>query len=249
LDETESVQKSGLFIRKFQVPDEDVEVASLAVLIVLSEILKRSRIDKPAGSVSIGEDFQALARHQAVAMTFAHMDAFFGNTMRTICRNKPEVLRIGKQLTWASALSFESIGELAESLAEQFIYEFGWQTLAKRLESLDRSFGLKVPVSSKHSRILNLFEQRRHLIIHNGGVITQKYLNESGDTKGIVGSELSISSEETKSLAAAVTQLGTNLFSAVAQKYLKAKKSDLLLLNRIFKAERSRIVKSRVAHP
>jgi len=116
------------------------EIAMHALHLMLAQDLQKKTSSLPR----VGKQFQILARHQAVAMLYAHVDAFFGDTLRVICRARPEVLRSGKQLTWELALSFESMADLVETLAEQFIYEFGWKTLADRLKFFRDKFGVDI---------------------------------------------------------------------------------------------------------
>ncbi len=155
--------------------DEAMEIAMNALHLMLA-----SDLSKKDPSPGFGKGFQVLARNQAVAMLYAYTDAFFGDTLRVICRTRPEVLRTGKQLTWETALGFESIGHLEETLTEQFTYEFGWKTVADRLKFLRDKLGVDLVIDARQLELLTLFEQRRHLIIHNGGVATAKYIADYG---------------------------------------------------------------------
>ena len=201
---------------------EAAEIAMHALHLMLAQDLQ-----KKTSLPRVGKQFQALARHQAVAMLYGHLDAFFGDTLRVICRARPEVLRSGKQLTWELALSFESIADLAETLAEQFIYEFGWKTLADRLKFIRDKFGVDIASDAGQLKQLTLFEQRRHLIIHNGGIVTAKYITDTGDSRAKVGRQISISRDEVGSLGHSVMMLGSELCSAVAIQFLGAKDADL----------------------
>jgi hypothetical protein len=170
-------------------------------------------------------------------MLYAHVDAFLGETLRVICRATPEVLRTGKQLTWKTALSFTSMDELTDALAEQFTYEFGWKTLADRLEFLRNSFGVNLNIPNDELQLLREFEHRRHLIIHNGGFVTDKYITDTANAKMKAGERISISRAEVRSLGHAVVMLGSDLFSEIAVRCLGAKPSDL---TRVWKRQKDR---------
>jgi hypothetical protein len=226
------VSGSDIVSATVSLPADGMDYALLALMIVLADSLNTSQA-RPIES--LGENFQAMARYQALAMTFAHLDAFFAESLRGICRIRPEVLRIGKQLTWAHALSFATMNDLAESFAEQFVFEFGWQTIEQRLHSLEKNLGLQIPVTPKDLKVLSLHEQRRHLVIHNGGVITQKYLDDSGDT-GAIGESVRVSDKNTRDVADAITRLGSSLFSSISQKFLGIKRQDIQLLSDTFES-------------
>jgi hypothetical protein len=185
----------------------------------------------------IGRQFQILTRHQAVAMLYAHVDAFFGDTLRVICRARPEVLRTGRQLAWDAALSCGSMEDLESALSEQFTYEFGWKTLADRMKFFRDKFGMDIVVDVVQLELLTLFEQRRHLIIHNGGVATAKYIAETGDAHAEVGRQIPVSRDEVRELGRAVMMFGSELCSTVAVKFLGAKSSDL---TQVWRAEKDK---------
>jgi hypothetical protein len=222
-----------------QPDNEATEIAIDALYLMLAQDLRR-RIRSP--SLDLGKQFQILTRYQAVAMLYAHVDAFFGDTLRVICRTRPEVLRSGRQLTWETALSFGSMGDLAGTLAEQFIYEFGWKTLVDRIELFRSKCGVDLVIAVDELELLTLFEQRRHLIIHNGGVVTAKYIADTGDTHAKLGRQIAISRDEVRSLGHAVMMLGSNLCSAVAVKFLGAKPSDLTQVWKSAKPEQGRVL-------
>lgn len=216
--------------------DEASQIAMHALYLMLAQDLEKKR---PAG-VKVGKQFQILARHQTVAMLYAHVDAFFADTLRLICRVKPEVLRTGKQLTWETVLGFHSIESLVGTLAEQFIYGFGWKTLKERLKFLRDKFGLDPNIPAGQLELLILFEQRRHLIIHNGGVVTAKYVADAHDKDANIGRQLLISREEIRSLGHAVMMLGSELCSKVAVQFLNAKPADLTRIWKIAETPRKR---------
>ena len=201
-----------------------------AATVALNAFLLMAALDftkKKVPVLDVGKQFQVLARHQAVAMMFAHTDAFVADTLRVVCRVKPEVLRTGKQLTWETALSYPSMDDLLSGLVEEFSYEFGWKTLRHRLEFFHDRFGVDLDIPPDELNLLKTFEQRRHLIIHNGGVVTEKYIAETGDANTRVGRPIVVSRADVRTLGNTVSLLGGELFCAIAVKYLAAKPSDL----------------------
>ena len=57
--------------------------------------------------------------------------------------------------------------------------------------------------------------QRRHILIHNGGVVDQEYLDLSGDTDARLDERIQISSKETRRFLQNVRQMGMNLLDSI----------------------------------
>jgi hypothetical protein len=127
--------------------------------------------------------------------------------------------------------------DLESALSEQFTYEFGWKTLADRMKFFRDKFGMDIVVDVVQLELLTLFEQRRHLIIHNGGVATAKYIAETGDAHAEVGRQIPVSRDEVRELGRAVMMFGSELCSTVAVKFLGAKSSDL---TQVWRAEKDK---------
>jgi len=207
--------------------NQNEEIAVLALNLLLAVEPDKGK-KKPVSGME-GRQFQMLARHQAVAMLYAHLDSFVGDTLRAICGVKPEVLRGSgkKQLTWESALSFRSIDDLREHLVEQFVYDAGWQSAPEYVAFFEERFKLSFNLPPAVLPLLNLFEQRRHLIIHNGGLVTARYIAKTGDTKTKVGRELAIASDEVRRVGEAIKMFGSELCWAVGVKFFEATPKDL----------------------
>jgi hypothetical protein len=58
--------------------------------------------------------------------------------------------------------------------------------------------------------------QRRHILMHNGGVVDQDYLDLSGDTQARLGERIRIRSNEAKRFVEVVRELGLNLLDQCA---------------------------------
>jgi hypothetical protein len=61
--------------------------------------------------------------------------------------------------------------------------------------------------------------QRRHVLIHNRGIVDQEYLDLSGDTTFALGERISIRSAEAKRFLERVREMGLNLLDSVEQSF------------------------------
>jgi hypothetical protein len=57
--------------------------------------------------------------------------------------------------------------------------------------------------------------QKRHILIHNGGIVDQEYLDLSGDDQVLLGERISISSKEAKRFIECAHAMGANLMDNV----------------------------------
>jgi hypothetical protein len=57
--------------------------------------------------------------------------------------------------------------------------------------------------------------QRRHILIHNGGVVDEEYLRLSGDKQARLGERIRVSSSEAKHFVEVMSEMGLNLLDGV----------------------------------
>jgi hypothetical protein len=62
---------------------------------------------------------------------------------------------------------------------------------------------------------INKMIQRRHILVHNGGIVDQEYLERSGDTQARLGERIRIDSKEAKRFVNCVREMGANLLDNV----------------------------------
>ncbi len=135
-------------------------------------------------------DFSRILHHQAIVMLFAHLDAFLADSIRAICRRRPEVLKSDKQIDWAEIIACGSWEAVLRRLVEEYVFTFGWPEIKKRVEHLKERIGLEFEVSEGDQQEIRRMELIRDLIVHNGGQVSQEYLNRSGRTDVAVGDRI-----------------------------------------------------------
>jgi hypothetical protein len=73
--------------------------------------------------------------------------------------------------------------------------------------------GRMVPQSDLPS--IKMMIQKRHILMHNGGIVDQEYLDLSGDSEVQLGERIRVSSKEVKRFIDCVRAMGTNLIDSV----------------------------------
>jgi hypothetical protein len=172
-------------------------------------------------------DFERVNRYQAVVTTFSYFDAFLSDTVYLRLLSDPRTLRRSKKtLTWAAAMEFDTVDELREHLCQQFVYEFGWGSLKQKLETLSKDLALVLQVTPKQLDFLHVWEQRRHLIVHNGGKVTPRYIGESGDESRAVGARIDVTAEDLELLLATIGELADEVYREMSAKLPSLKGED-----------------------
>jgi hypothetical protein len=64
--------------------------------------------------------------------------------------------------------------------------------------------------------------QRRHIVIHNGGVVDEGYLRLSGDTQARLHEQIRIRSNEAKRFIGVMTEMGLNLLDGIENSFTEA---------------------------
>jgi hypothetical protein len=210
--------------RSKEIPPLLKGLPRLSVEALLAMSLKRGENGEMENPLT---GFDVLARHQAVAIMFAQFDAFWADSIRVVCEVRPEVLKSEKKLSWVTALSFNSLAELKSHLTEQYVFEYGWLPIARRIRRIADELGLSITFAEKDLALLSVFEQRRHLIVHNGGVVTRKYVEETKDSAADPGDPINLSNDDVGTLRYLLRDLAGELLSAIALKFFEVRREEI----------------------
>jgi hypothetical protein len=112
------------------------------------------------------------------------------------------------------AMSFQSPLQADDSLRQWFdIGILQWDgdvtTPARALERAEHAFVKKMV-------------QRRHILIHNGGVVDENYVRLSGDTQARLHEQIRIRSREAKRFVELIAEMGLNLLDGVEDGFKEA---------------------------
>jgi hypothetical protein len=105
------------------------------------------------------------------------------------------------------ALNFQKPLQADESLRKWF--DIGLATWNGNATSPPRA------IKDSELPFITRMVQRRHILIHNGGVVDDEYMRLSGDTQARLGERIRISSNEAKHFVEVVHDMGLNLLDGV----------------------------------
>ena len=127
---------------------------------------------------------------QQLVMTFAYLDAFIGDSVRAICSMCPDVMKSSKKADWEAIISAGSWERLLQNLVDQYVYQFGFDSVVKRLDKMNHLFGLRINLAERIALVLEGGELVRNLFVHNGGQISQKFIDSTQRLHLQMGDEL-----------------------------------------------------------
>jgi endogenous inhibitor of DNA gyrase (YacG/DUF329 family) len=79
----------------------------------------------------------------------------------------------------------------------------------------------KRQVAESELPFIKMMIQKRHILVHNGGIVDQEYLDLSGDTSVRLDEHIDISSRDTKRFIDDVRQMATNLLDNVENGFIE----------------------------
>jgi len=176
---------------------------------------------------SQGVDFEKLLCSQELVMLFTHLNAFMADSLRAICRVRPEVLGSGKQIDWATALSFRGKKELRNYLTERYVFDFGWESVPKRLEFLRGKLGLAIECPGSDLELIEEAENIRNVVVHNGGRVDQEYIAKTGQNDLVIGDLVSVTPKYVEQVSDATRMIVSELFVQVSKKFFHVADSKI----------------------
>lgn len=172
-------------------------------------------------------DFTLLIRSNELVMAFAFIDAFLADSLRAICQTCPRVLCSNKEVDTATIISCGGWKELIEHLTEQYVFEFGWSSVVKRLEALKDKHGVVIQCSESDLELLKEAEEIRNVIVHNGGRASRKYIANTQQTSLQVGEPVPITSEYLDRVFSIMKHVVYEVYVAISRKFFSVEDSEL----------------------
>src|SRR6185436_432121 len=121
------------------------------------------------------QHFPAMLAEMCLVTLFARYDAFVSDLLACVYRARPQLLRSGKQITYEFVLGASSLDQLREDLIHREIQD--WRMpLRTQLERLEERFGVEISQGDAAIESLVDASERRHLFVHRGGQVDNRYL-------------------------------------------------------------------------
>ena len=137
-----------------------------------SEMLRAIRELDGLGGMRIPETLQ----RSLFTQLFSEYDAFIGALLKAIYKEKTDLLKgISRQISFADLLDYDNLNAIKLDMLEKEVETFRRASYVEQFASLETKFGLKLRSFPEWGEFVEL-SQRRNLIVHNGGVVSDQYL-------------------------------------------------------------------------
>lgn len=164
---------------------------------------------------------------QELVMLYAHLDAFMAETMRTICLAQPAVLKNEKKFSWNKIIECGNWDSLFDTIVEHYVYEFGYMSIRERIQFLKEKHGLELLLITKRLDEIVMAENLRHIIIHNGGVVSNAFIEKTGRVDVKIGEMIHVTNNDVEKISDNIRDLGGRIFSSTTKKYFEIEKTPL----------------------
>ena len=172
-------------------------------------------------------DFTRVVCEQQLTMTFAYLDAFCADTIRTILRVRPEILKTNKQMDWKTALALGNWDSLVEHMMESYVYDFGWSNVAERMTAVENKLGVELRIAPKDLSRMEQAELIRNVVMHNGGRASSEYLKRSGNAKLKIGDHVPLDLKFADEITDLARMFASKLFRGVSEAHFKIKRESI----------------------
>ena len=125
-------------------------------------------------------------------MGFAHTSAFLADSVRTICTQRPAVLKSDKKIDWKTLIELGNWDCILSEMIEQYVYESGWESISDITDSVRKWLGLSIRIEQDTINRIQAAELLRLLLVHSGGRVSSEYLTRSGRTDLVLGQRIEI---------------------------------------------------------
>jgi len=187
---------------------------------IFDPLIKMMMINATKRNDLLNMNYQKYFYQQQIVMFITYTESFIGDTIRAICRAKPQIIYSSKkQVSWETALSFPEKDELLDFLIEEFISDtVRSKDICEVISSIIKKYGIDININPGNLSALSLSEQVRHIIIHSGGCVDAKFLKKTGNSTVSFGEPFPVDEKLIKNTSLACKNVTQAIFEAVSKK-------------------------------
>ncbi len=107
---------------------------------------------------------------------FAEFDAYIGELLKVVYVKNDKLLKgISREISLSDLLDFEDINSVKLSMLDKEIETFRRDSYIEQFSNLEKKFGLSLRKFKEWPEFVEL-SQRRNILTHNGGMVSDQYL-------------------------------------------------------------------------
>jgi hypothetical protein len=183
-----------------------------------------SRIASDSSLAGIDDLFKVQSRRQTLVMIFAHFEALLYEFMRAIYLKEPRQMASRKVISLEDIVSATENDTLKDIMLDKALERWSYESMRNKIELFEKS-GISLREFPDLKNRIFLLEALRHIIIHNGSRVDEKFqvaANKFGS--GVcqdVGATYPIRPEDLLELFSDLAELSKSLYHKISAKFFK----------------------------
>jgi hypothetical protein len=176
-----------MLIRTFNQAVDEEDLSADERVELLQSTFKAVAEDLPDGALSsyigsitrvtLGQPATPMLLGSLLVTLVGELETLVGAVTRALYSRQPEKLNeLNKSYSWSEIERFETIAEMREHVADHTVEKMLYGSFSEWFDVLDKRFGVPRPARSQEFQTLEVI-QRRHLMVHSGGVVSRQYLD------------------------------------------------------------------------
>ena len=178
------------------------------------------------GEKNFKADYYYFVEGQYLVSLFSQVDAFLSDTLRIVLRIHPGRLKTNRQIEWKDIIAAGDWDSLIQKLTESYILGFSHKSLPDRIAEFEK-MGIAFDRDEEIKDVLGYGENVRHIVVHNGGIVSEAFIEKTARKDVTVGEQLSLHHEDLLAFWRAAQSLGGDVFRGVATKFCGMDSKDL----------------------
>ena len=123
-----------------------------------------------------GNNSSAVLAKSLFTQLFAEFDAYIGDLLKVVYVKNEKLLKgISREISLSDLLDFEDINSVKLSMLDKEIETFRRDSYIEQFSNLEKKFGLSLRKFKEWPEFVEL-SQRRNILTHNGGIVSDQYL-------------------------------------------------------------------------
>jgi hypothetical protein len=233
---SELYQKHGEIADKLKKADQGENVENektdeKLISIELSEKQVETLVNVITQRVEIIDKYPPLLINMAFIYLVALFDAFLTDIFAAVLIEKPEALKSNKQLTYDKILELQQKGELVEFMARREINELSYKSMADQSSYYKNKFSINLADSGVELVTLIEIREKRNLLVHNNGIVNDKYIEKVNCTTYKLGERVEITFDDWSACKEQLDSVAAFVHKSVLEKFVKDNNEENLAEN------------------
>lgn len=168
--------------------------------------------------------FERILIHQNIIVICSFAEGFFANVIRYLCEVNQNPLT-----EWDNQKGKKNNGMTPSQKIDQFAFEMGQGNILKKINRIQKNFNVQFSLSKSVSEKISELFLIRNCIVHNAGLISQVYKDNSTiNTDIIVGDEIELQDEIIEDLLDTLVDVIITVYRKISTIILKKTEDKLM---------------------